>query len=53
MDVYNLFNWATYQSYQSLDIRRDYVDSSGVNRYQNLIAPQTPRAAQLTLKVEF
>ena len=53
LDFYNLFNWAAYQSYQSLDVRRNYVDSAGINRYTNLIAPQTPRAAQLTLKVEF
>jgi len=53
IDFYNIFNWATYQSYQSLDLRRDYVDSAGINRYTNLIAPQSPRAAQLTFKVTF
>lgn len=53
IDFYNLFNWAAYQSYQSLDVRRDYVDSTGINWYRNKIAPQTPRAAQLTIKFEF
>lgn len=33
--------------------RRDYVDFTGVNWYKNRIAPQTPRAAQLTIKFEF
>lgn len=53
LDVYNLFNWCAYGSYESTDIRRDYVDSSGVNRYLNMVSPQSPRAAQLTVKFEF
>jgi hypothetical protein len=52
-DFYNIFNWAGYASYESLDLRRNYVDSSGINRYTNKIGPQSPRAAQLMLKVAF
>jgi len=43
----------SYSSYESHDIRRDYVDSAGINRYLNKIGPQTPRAAQITVKVEY
>jgi hypothetical protein len=53
IDIYNLFNWAAYQSWQSNDIRRNYTDTSGVNWYMNKIAPQSPRAAQLTVKIEY
>lgn len=52
-DFYNIFNWAGYSSFQTLDIRRDFVDSSGVNQYQKMTSPQSPRAAQLTFKLEF
>ncbi|MBM3294254.1 MAG: TonB-dependent receptor [Candidatus Aminicenantes bacterium] len=52
-DVYNVFNWAAYSSYESTDIRRNFTDTAGINRYANKIGPQTPRAAQLTFKVEF
>ena len=52
-DVYNIFNWAAYSSYESLDIRRNVADSTGINRYLNKIGPQTPRAAQLMFKVAF
>jgi hypothetical protein len=53
IDFYNVFNWVSYSSYESHDIRRDYVDSAGINRYLNKIGPQTPRAAQITVKVEY
>jgi len=52
-DFYNVFNWLKYSGYESTDVRRNYVDSSGINRYLNRIGPQTPRAAQLTFKIEF
>ncbi len=53
LDVYNVFNWAGCTSYESLDVRRDYTDSLGINRYQHKISPQSPRAAQVTFKVQF
>lgn len=53
LDVFNVFNWAAYSSFETLDIRRDYEDSSGINRYQRKISPQRPRAAQLSFKFEF
>jgi hypothetical protein len=53
IDVYNLFNWSGYQMFYTTDIRRDYVDSSGVNQYMRMINPQSPRAAQLTIKIEY
>jgi hypothetical protein len=53
LDVYNLFNWSGYSMFESTDVRRNYVDSAGVNRYLNKIGPQSPRAAQLTIKVEY
>jgi len=53
LDVYNVLNRAGYTMFETSDIRRDYPDSGGVNRYQRKISPQTPRAAQLTLKLEF
>ncbi len=53
LDVYNVFNWTAYSSFDSLDIRRDYADSAGLNRYRNKIGPQSPRAAQLMIKVAF
>lgn len=53
IDVYNAFNWASYTSFESTDLRRNFADSSGINRYLNKIGPQTPRAAQLTVKFEF
>jgi hypothetical protein len=52
-DVYNLFNWAAYASYETTDVRRNLLDSLGKNRYTSMIGPQAPRAAQLTFKVEF
>jgi hypothetical protein len=52
-DFYNIFNWAGYTMYELTDIRRNVPDSTGVNRYQRKIGPQTPRAAQLTFKIEF
>ncbi len=52
-DVYNVFNWTAYASYESTDIRRNYADSSGINRYTHMITPQSPRTAQLTFKIEF
>jgi len=53
VDVYNLFNWAGYSMFESSDIRRNVPDSTGVNRYANKIGPQSPRAAQLTVKIEY
>ena len=53
IDVFNAFNWANYSSFESNDIRRDYVDSSGINHYTRKTSPQEPRAAQLSLKIEF
>ncbi len=53
VDVYNVFNWSAYSSFGNVDIRRDYVDSSGINQYARKTSPQSPRAAQLTLKFEF
>lgn len=52
-DFYNVFNWAYYSSYESTDLRRNVPDSAGINRYTRKIGPQSPRAAQLTFKVEF
>jgi hypothetical protein len=52
-DVYNVFNWSAYSSFSNVDIRRDYVDGSGKNQYRLKTNPQSPRAAQLTFKVEF
>jgi len=52
-DFYNIFNWAGYTMYESTDVRRNVPDSTGINRYMRKIGPQTPRAAQLTFKVEF
>lgn len=45
IDFYNAFNWAAYTSFQSVDIRHDYYDQK--------TSPQTPRAAQLSLKIGF
>lgn len=45
VDVYNLFNWAAYTSFDSVDIRSDY--------YNDKTSPQEPRAAQLSLKIGF
>ena len=53
IDVFNLFNWTAYSSWATNDIRRDYVDSSGVNQYLRQTSPQRPRAAQLSLKLTF
>ena len=53
IDVYNLFNWANYSMFANTDVRRDYVDSSGINQYARKIGPQSPRAAQLTIKIEY
>jgi hypothetical protein len=44
-DAFNIFNWAAYTSYQSVDIRHEYYDQK--------TNPQTPRALQLGLKVSF
>lgn len=52
-DLYNAFNWDAYNMFYTTDIRRDYVDGSGVNQYLRMINPQSPRAAQLTFKIEF
>jgi len=53
LDVFNLFNWTAYSSWTTNDIRRDYVDSSGVNQYQRQTSPQRPRAAQFSLNFTF
>jgi hypothetical protein len=53
LDVFNVFNWCAYSSWETNDIRRDYVDSSGINRYQRQTSPQSPRAAQLSLNFQF
>jgi hypothetical protein len=53
LDVFNIFNWCAYSSWETNDIRRDYVDSSGINRYLRQLSPQSPRAAQLSLNVRF
>jgi len=53
IDVYNLFNWTGYSMFANTDVRRNYVDSSGVNQYLREIGPQNPRAAQLTIKIEY
>ncbi|MCG2816547.1 MAG: hypothetical protein L6425_11510, partial [Candidatus Aminicenantes bacterium] len=45
MDIYNLFNWASYASYSSVDIRHDF--------YADKTKPQSPRSAQVTLKIGF
>ncbi len=52
-DLYNAFNWCSYSMFYTTDVRRDYEDTSGVNQYQRMITPQSPRAAQLTFKVAF
>lgn len=53
LDFYNVFNWAAYSSFGNVDVRRDYVDGSGINQYQLKTSPQSPRAAQLTFKLQF
>jgi len=53
IDFYNVFNWNAYRGFESTDIRRDYVDSSGMNRYQRKTSPQAPRTAQISLRIEF
>jgi hypothetical protein len=53
IDFYNLFNQEGYSMFETSDIRRDFPDSGGVNRYERKISPQTPRAAQLTFKIDF
>ncbi len=53
IDVFNVFNWTAYSSWSTNDIRRDYVDSSGINQYKRQTSPQSPRAAQLSLKLNF
>ncbi len=53
LDVFNIFNWCAYSSWETNDLRRDYVDSSGINRYERQTSPQSPRAAQLSLNVRF
>ena len=45
IDIYNLFNWAAYGSYDSVDIRSEY--------YNDKVSPQIPRSAQLTFKIGF
>ncbi len=52
-DFYNAFNWDSYSFFETLDVRRSVLDSSGINRYLRATSPQTPRAAQLTFKIEF
>lgn len=46
LDVFNVFNWAVYSSFETLDIRR-------TDRYDIKTGPQSPRSGQLTLKIEF
>jgi hypothetical protein len=53
IDFFNLFNWCAYSSFETNEIRRDYEDSSGVNRYQRKTSPQSPRRAQFSLKIDF
>jgi len=53
LDVFNVFNWAAYSSFETNDIRRDYVDSSGINHYTRKTSPQAPRSAQLSLRIVF
>jgi hypothetical protein len=53
LDFYNIFNWCGYSSFGNVDVRRDYVDGSGINQYRLKTSPQSPRAAQLTVKFEF
>jgi len=53
VDFFNVFNWGAYRGFGSSDIRRDYVDSSGVNRYELKTSPQSPRTAALSLRISF
>lgn len=53
IDFFNVFNWTAYSSFETNDIRRNYVDSSGINRYLRKTSPQEPRSAQLSLKLSF
>lgn len=45
IDFYNLFNWAARMTFEKLDIRNP--------RYNNKLTPQSPRAAQINIRVEF
>jgi len=53
IDFYNVFNWAAYRGFESSNIRRDYVDLGGRNRYQMQTSPQAPRSAQFSLRIAF
>jgi len=45
IDLFNVFNWAAYSSFETVDVRSEY--------YSEKTSPQTPRAAQLSLKLGF
>jgi hypothetical protein len=45
VDFFNVFNWSSYQGYESADIRNA--------RYVNKTTPQSARAVQLNLRVEY
>jgi hypothetical protein len=45
IDVFNIFNWCAYSNFQSVDVRSEY--------YAIQTSPQTPRSAQLSLKLGF
>jgi len=53
VDFFNVFNWCAYSSFEVNDIRRDFVDATGINHYARQTSPQPPRAAQLSLKISF
>jgi hypothetical protein len=45
IDFFNIFNWSTYGSWSSNDIRSD--------RYNTQLNPQAPRSAQINVRIEF
>jgi hypothetical protein len=45
IDLFNVFNLAGYDNFGSMDIRHP--------RYDEIRSPQTPRSAQLNLRIEF
>lgn len=45
IDLFNVFNFATYQGWYTNDIRHP--------RYEEQLSPQAPRAAQLNFRIEF
>jgi len=45
MDVFNAFNWASYNTFDSVDVRSEY--------YKDKVGPQSPRSFQVSLRIGF